>query len=245
MEIAPASSTAAPHYFSSLKTPGCVTFVWGDSRAALGRVLYAMARDVDPEFFWLDIRSPSDVVLEPGPIELDLIPNHRLYVTAQPSDVHPQDPIANLALSVVVRLDSPEAELGLLVDLIRLPQLTQKIMGDLDRPGGPHVLVFGNAERVREFYPRTAEEVRPFLDAEIRAGVIPFYGLWGPAGPARMVADFVFEVRVRDLLHWRDGALLCEKAPTGSAFHAGQAIPLTSVECLAEVFALNDPNASR
>ena len=237
----PGGGKNASHYFASLATPGCATIVWGEPRALLNRVLFAMARDVDPSFFWLDIRSSPDHGLEAGPVELGLIPSDRLYVTSQTTEVHPADPIAPRALAVVVRMDAPDAEVATLVDFLRLPQVTHKVMDGLDQPNGPHVLVFANAERVREYYPRTSGEVRPYLDAELRAGVIPFYGIYGPGSEARMAADFVFEVRGRDLKHWREAVLVCDKAHPGSRFRAGEKIPLGSVECLSEVLEMGAP----
>ena len=36
MEMPSEEVAPGPHFFPSLMTPGCVTFVWGDSRAVLG-----------------------------------------------------------------------------------------------------------------------------------------------------------------------------------------------------------------
>lgn len=224
------------HFFAPLGAPGCTTIIWGEPRAILNRVLFAIAQDVDPNFFWLDIRSSLDPGIEPGPVELGLIPKERLYVTSRPTEVRPADPIAPRALSVVLRVDAPDAEVTTLVDFLRLPKLTHQLIDGLDRSPGPHVLVFANAERVREYYPRNSAEVRPFLEGQSRAGVIPLYGIYGPTGEARMAGDFVFELRGLDLAHWSEAVLLCEKAPSGSGFRAGASIPLGTVACFRESF---------
>ncbi|MGP8110246.1 MAG: hypothetical protein ACLQD9_06025 [Thermoplasmata archaeon] len=222
--------------FAGLAGKGCSTFVWGESRAAVNRVLFAVASDIDPDFVWLDIRHPTDESVEPGPVELGWIPNGRLLFTRAPSEARPQEPVAPAAIWRIVRSDDPDHEVASYADFLRLPAVTQKIIAGLAPTSGRRALAFANSDRVREFYPRKPEEIRPFLDAELAAGVIPLYGVAGPSGPGRMALDFVLEVRTPDLRHWREGTLMCEKAPPGSAFHRGEQLPLPSIPSVAAAF---------
>ncbi|HLN51239.1 MAG TPA: hypothetical protein VK455_04215 [Thermoplasmata archaeon] len=222
--------------FAGLAGKGCSTFVWGESRAAVNRVLFAVASDIDPDFVWLDIRHPTDESVEPGPVELGWIPNGRLLFTRAPSEARPQEPVAPAAIWRIVRSDDPDHEVASYADFLRLPAVTQKIIAGLAPTSGRRALAFANSDRVREFYPRKPEEIRPFLDAELAAGVIPLYGVAGPSGPGRMALDFVLEVRTPDLRHWREGTLMCEKAPPGSAFHRGDQLPLPSIPSVAAAF---------
>ena len=222
-------------FFGDIGQGPWVTVVWGDSRAAVHRVSYAIAHEIDPGFAWLDICNLTDEPLEPGPVELGWIPDGRLFITKRPSEARPQRPVSPGVIWQVVRSDNPEHELATFRDFLQLPEVTQKIVSMGGPASGRRAVVFGNAERVREYYPKSLEEIRPFFAAEVASGLVPIYGVTGPSGPARMAADCVFEVQTPDLRHWREGALHCEKAPSGASFLAGDRTPLTS-EPIASTF---------
>lgn len=232
----PAKARVARNALAAIGDGRWTTFVWGDSRAAMNRVVYAIAGSVDREFLWLDIRHPSDESVEPGPVELGWIPPDRLFLTKEPAEARPQRPVDPAVLWRVVRSDSPDHEVGAFADFLRLPAVTQKIVSGIDPSSNRRALVFANVERVREYYPRVADQVRPFMQAQLAAGLIPIYGLYGPTGPGRMACDIVLEVQTPDLRHWRDGALVIEKAPDGLPFRAGDRVPLPSIEALVDVF---------
>ena len=148
----------------------------------------------------------------------------------------PSRPVPPAAIWRIVRSDDPEREVAPYADFLRLPPVTQKLIAGMAPTAGQRALAFANSDRVREYYPRKPEEVRPFIDAEIAAGVVPLYGLTGPSGPGRMALDFVLEVRTLDLRHWREGTLLCEKAPPASPFRSGEHYPLSSIPSVAAAF---------
>ncbi len=234
MRVNPLTSRSTA--FDPMGGARCPTFVWGSSRPAVNRVLFAIATEIDPEFAWLDIRLPNDEPEEPGPVELGWIPDHRLFFTRRMADLTPPQTVKPEAIVRVVRSDDPNQDVGAFADFLRLPSLTQKIVADLGPAPRGRVLVVSNSERVREHYPSSPEAVRPLIDAHLAAGLIPMFGLSGPSGPGRMAMDMVCEVRVADLGHWREGWLICEKSPPWTSFHAGDKIPLSSVGSIAAAF---------
>src|SRR5208282_5324899 len=182
------------------------TFLWGESRAALNRVLFAMVRASDPEPLWLDLRPREPEVEEPGPLELGWIPADHLFLAEAPEAARPQDAVANMALFTIVRPDESAASIARLSD------------------------------RVRSVYPATVEGVRPIVTSFLDAPLLPFFAAKGTPGPGRMAFEFVFELRVKDVAHWRDGTLLPEQAPSESGIRVGVPIPLAQISGLAGAF---------
>lgn len=213
------------------------TFLWGESRPALNRVLFAMVRAVDPEPLWLELRPHPGPGEAPGPVELGWIPADRVFVAEEPSAGRPQDAIANMALWHIVRSDEPALAVARLSDFVRLAPIAQEIISRVGPGGARHALAVANSDEVRAAYPTTVEGVRPIVTAFLEAPLIPFFAAQGTPGPGRMAFDFVFELRVDDVARWREGVLVPENAPVGSGVEVGAPIPLREIPGLAKVFA--------
>jgi len=213
------------------------TFLWGESRSVLNRVLFAMVRAVDPEPLWLDMHPRRTEAEDPGPVELGWIASDHLFLADESDEGRPQDAVANMALGNVVRSDEPATSVARLADFLRLPPIKQEIIGRFGAGDSPHALAVANAERVQSYYPDNAEGVRPFVAAMVDAPLRPYLSVKGPPGEGRFAFDFVFRVLADDLAHWAEGSLLPEKAPTGSGIEVGVPIPLRDIPGLAEAFA--------
>ena len=225
-----------PPSLSSLSRGPWATFLWGDPRSVLNRVLYAMVSANDASPYWLDIRGSADVPSEPGPVELGWIPPDRLFLTGEPAEARPQHAAGNLALSTIVRGDEPPQDLTHLSDFLRLPTIAQEIVSRLNRTEMCHVVAIANGDRVRRDYPTTIEGVRRVIEPFLAAPILPFFSATSPPGAGRWAFDFVFELRAKDLAHWTDGVLLPEKVPAGVEFTVGRPIPLRSLTQLARAF---------
>ncbi|MGA8603556.1 MAG: hypothetical protein WB788_00610 [Thermoplasmata archaeon] len=213
------------------------TFLWGESRPALNRVLFAMVRASDPEPLWLDLRPREREEGEPGPVELGWIPEDHLFLAEAPESARPQDAVANMALFTIVRPDESAASIARLSDFVRLPPIAQEIISRLGLGEPRHALAIANSDRVRSVYPSTVEGVRPIVNSFLEAPLLPFFASKGTPGPGRMAFEFVFELRVKDVAHWREGSLFPEKSPTESGVRVGVPIPLTQISGLAAAFA--------
>ena len=214
---------------SSLSRRAWATFLWGDSRPVLNRVLFAMVQANDSSPYWLDIRGPANVVSEPGPVELGWIPRDRLFVTGESSDARPQHSGSSPHLSSLVSSDEPPQELSKISDFLRLPPIAQEIVSRVERTQTCHVVAIANSDRVRSEYPMDVEGVRHVIEAFLAAPILPFFCATSPPGPGRWAFDFVFELRAKDLRSWRDGVLVPERAPAGTGFTVGEPIPLPSI----------------
>ncbi|MCI4351575.1 MAG: hypothetical protein L3K15_08715 [Thermoplasmata archaeon] len=203
------------------------TFVWGPSRPVTLRLLYTLARANDPKFFWCEIRRPGEGPAEPGPVELGWIPPHRLFLSV-PLASRPQTEPDAAVVRKLIRSDEPFETVRQLLSFLQLPPIAQEIVTEVGGPEVKRVFALAHAERIREYFPKTPEGIRGLIDAMCSNGVLPFFGAIGPVTPARMLCDFVFEVRAPDLAHVAEGRLICEKAPAGAAFRAGAEFSLDS-----------------
>ncbi|HTP55437.1 MAG TPA: hypothetical protein VML53_02060 [Thermoplasmata archaeon] len=221
--------------FSVIARGRWATIVVGESRDPVLRVAYAIASDIDSGFLWLDIRGPSVGAEEAGPGELGWIPSDRRFFTRELAEAAPQPKLDRSAVVRVVRAD--DQSVSSLTEFLRLPSITQEIAAELGASHERRVLVLANAERVRERYPGQPQAIRPFLDAQLSAGLIPLFAVRGSRAPGRMAFDFVFRVEVEETPRGRAGSLVVEKSPPGTPFHAGERIPLLSFPSIAESLA--------
>ena len=230
------SPGAPPFDLTSLGRGGLSTFLWGESRAVVNRLLFAMVRAVDPEPLWLDLAPRPPGEEEPGPAELGWIAKDRLFLAEDPDVARPQDAVANMALLNVVRADEPTSSVARVADFVRLAPIAQEIISRIGPDGPRHALAVSNSDRVRGDYPHTVEGIQPVVSALLDAPLTPFIAAQGTPGAGRMAFAYVFEVRAKDLAHWSEGDILPEKVPTGSDISVGVPIPLRNIPGLADVF---------
>jgi len=208
---------------------GLSTFLWGESRSVVNRVLFAMVLAADPEPLWLDLAPPGSPEEEPGPAELGWIPPDRLFRAEDPDLARPQDAVANMALLNVVRADEPPATVAKLADFVRLAPIAQEIISRVGADGPRHALAVANSDRVRGDYPHSVEGIQPIVAALVDAPLTPYIAAQGTPGAGRMAFSFVFEVRAKDLAHWREGSLVPERVPSGGGIRVGVPIPLREI----------------
>src|SRR5208282_5192819 len=131
----------------ALGRQGLSTFLWGESRSVVNRLLFAMVRAVDPEPLWLDLAPPGPPAEGPGPAELGWIARDRLFRAEDPELARPQDAVANMALLNVVRADEPAATVAKLADFVRLAPIVQEIISRVGAEGPRHALAVSNSDR--------------------------------------------------------------------------------------------------
>ena len=211
------------------------TFVWGESRAVVKRVLYALVRLNDPHFYWLDIRGPDNEFEDPNPVDLGWLSPDHLFVASETAGARLRDTVGNLALWSIVRADAPDRVRATLSDFLDRPAVVREMLGRAGIREGPHAVAIANTDRVRGHDSRSPEGAGPILAPLLAASISPFFGGVAPPGRSRRAFDFIFEVRAPRLSAWETGWLICEKAPDGSSFLPPQAIALRSLPEIAGV----------
>jgi hypothetical protein len=230
MSQSPANLLALP----TLRKGPYTLLVHGSPRTLLLRVAYALAHANDPNFYWVDVQDSNEAVEPPGPVELGWIPADHLFIVSR-AEARPQDAVSNLALWTVIRSDEPRSVLGGLTDFLRLPAPIQEVLSAYGRDDSRPIFMIANGDRVRPYYPSTAEGVHTFVDSMVRAGVIPMFAVLSPSRAGRFAFDMVLEVQAPDLAHWREGTLVCEQSYPGASFQRGLAVRLDSIPALAGI----------
>ena len=209
------------------------TIVWGDDRSLLNWLAYALAVVTDPEFTWTDVRYPGQVLPETDPLARNLIPPDRLNVV-RTTDLIPDDAAANAAVSAVIRPDESPDDVQRVIDFLRLPATTQRVL-ERPRPGGQaKVAVLSNGHRIVAIYP-TPDVVDPTLRAIVASNTILImtFADAGPEGRFRFENVLNLEGTVRD--GWRSATLTVEKWGPGGPFEAGAKHRLADLPTVAEV----------
>ena len=211
------------------------TIVWGDDRPLLNWVAYALASVTSSEFKWTDIQFPGQALGPTDPLSRHLIPPDRLRVV-RASDMAPNNAAANMPVSAVIRSDETPGNVERLLDFLRLPASTQRLL-ETPPPGAqPRVAVLSNGQRIVALYP-TPQAIAPTIRAIVEAGTIMIM-TFADAGPeGRFQFDNVLNVEGSVTRGWQEATLKVEKWSPSGPFRVGTALRLGDLAPLAAVIA--------
>jgi len=204
----------------------------GEPGALLDWVAFGIAHIHPGGYFWTDVRLPGQVADERGPLGLGRIPADHLNVV-QPQELAQNDAPANAAISGVVRADEPDENLRQVVDFLRLPLHTQRLISRLRTGVHPLLLVLSNGHRIAGSYPDRA--VRPVLNAITGAGVSILITFPDEAPQGRLNFDNVWHVRGEGRPSWPRAQLVVEKATFGPPLETGARVSLRDLPGVATV----------
>jgi hypothetical protein len=219
-----------PHLFDR---PQAV-LVYGPARSMVNLALFAFAEATTPVFHWLDIGVPGEERVPADPVRLGWIPEERLWLVERPEMLRPNDLTANLALFGLIRSDEPPATVAQLVEFLRLPDFSQRILSIRPHDGRPGALAVTNANRVMAAYP--PQRVPAILALHLHAGFSVLVGYADSAGPGRNVFDFVFHLDGENLAEWSTSHLVCEKGITSGPLRDARPVALGDLPLLSNVF---------
>jgi len=209
------------------------TILCGDDRPLLNWVAYAMAMQTDPEFVWTDVRVPGQELNPTDLLAQNLVPSSRFRVL-ETSDLIPNDAAANVGVSAVIRSDETPTNVQRLLDFLRLPTETQRMIEGIRASDRPRVAVLSNGHRVLAHYASsdtTARTIRAITDSGVT--FIMTFADDRPKG--RFVFDNVLDVDGRLADGWRQASFMVEKWPIGAPFATGSKVRLVDFLPVASV----------
>jgi len=212
-----------------------MVFVYGPSRPLVNLTLFALARETNPDFQWVDLGGSNTARAPCDPVRLGWIPDDRLWLVDQPDALRPGDRNANQSLFDMIRRDeSPEA-LDRLTEFLSLPDVSQRIIAAMPSGGRPGVVAVTDADRLHIAI--STDQVPWVLNVHRNAGFSVLVGWPGEAGAGRDLFDFVFRLQGKDdeRLDWKRNQLVCEKGVRSGPLANLRPVRLEEIPLVADV----------
>lgn len=235
-----ASSGPGPHMGSAVfparlfDRPNSV-LVYGARRPLVNLTLFALATTTNPDFEWVEIGVPKEDRTLFEPVQLGWIPEDRLWRVDQPDALLPDDRSANLSLVGTIRSDEPPEILAQMIEFLRLPDRSQRILATRPPEDKPGVVAVANAQRAEGTF--AASRVPSILAVHRNAGFSVFVGYAESPGPGRDLFDFVFHLNGENenVADWRKSQLVCERGITSGPLRDSRSVPIEEIPILADV----------
>jgi hypothetical protein len=218
--------------------------VWGGSRAIRTRIALALARRIDPAFFWLQVMGDPGSQDAPGlSISERVLPGHLFYVHPPPLDR--QTRLDHVADWFVREGVSAETRLQRIGELVGLPSLARNLIAGGSPGGAARSLVLADANLAESFFSLDEGGIRPFIEACNHYATTLIITLGNRPNPNARDIDYLLYVRPPSEVDESGGLVECRQGPapgTAGLFTQGTARELNAlVEELRQV----RPGASR
>jgi len=195
--------------------------VLADEVIVRGRFAGTLARAIDPEFAWLELRPHDDPSPAPEAGLLEEIGEDHVTVV-DPSDFRLQTDLGNLAAWAAHRGGGVSGEAAKTVDFVYLPETAQRLLTSRAPNGPAGAIVIANAERARSGWEGTAGSLRPYISLLNGLRFTVVVTSWLHA--RENVADFEYTLRIK-----------ASEAPTSRALEVrctrGSASPADGLLC--------------
>jgi hypothetical protein len=216
-------------------------FVHGPSPPVVNLTVFAFAQTANPSFVWVNIRVPGEPPDGGDPALLGWIPAERLKTFETAEAIRPGAGVSPAAIAKLIAPDESPSDLDRLRAFLCLPDFAQGLLAV--RPGGgrPGLIAVPNVHPLADAI--SPAQVEAIVSTHLSAGYSLFAGYperfagrRQPANSGRNAFDYVFWFEGTSISDWAESRLVCEKAPPGSAFHAGVEYPVVEVPFLSETF---------
>ena len=207
--------------------------VWGGPQPIVNRLIFSMARSLDPTPLWLEVSQRGE---QPEPLRLGWLPPEQVYVSERPEDLETSRAVGNLALWGIVRSDEPATTLARLTDFVRLPPLVQQVLGGSTDDGRLRALAVGNADRMAHLFRERPEELQWLVDYLREASLCLIVGASGPPSAGRGTFDCEYRVEGSTMSNWREATIVCDRSRLGSSQGVGRARRIDQIPGLASLF---------
>ena len=215
-------------------------FVGGSPRPLVNWVALAVVRWARADYFWTDVRLPSQPPDLLDPVTLGRIPSPQLHVVP-PEDLRRNEPLSDAALARLTHEDEPPDSRRRLSNFLRLPTHTQEVIARHRPEDRPFLLIVSNAQRIASMYP--AQVVRPLVDAIIGSGFSLLLAFADTPPEGRRGFDVILSVIGGEPPAWRDATLSSERGGLAGVIDAGQSARLSEIPSLARILDREIPHA--
>ena len=211
------------------------TILIGDDRVLLNWVAFALASPSDPEFLWTDVRVPGQPIRPTDLLSRTLIPAPRLMVVPT-SELAPNERDAGRDVSAVIRSDEAPSDLQRLLDFLRLPLKTQKMLETVPPGGLPRVVVLSNGHRLLAFY-SSPDIVARTVRAIVASGVAFLMTFADERPKGREAFDNILHLDGNLTGGWKAAVLTVERWTVGTFLTTGATHRLDEIPAIGRVLA--------
>lgn len=208
--------------------------VYGDSRAMVNLVLYALAEDTTPRFHWLDIRPESESPAEWDPARMGWLKESHSWVADPRGGLSPDDTLGNAAIFELIRSDEPPEVLTRLTDLLRLPPMIRHIVEAISASGEPNLLAVANVDRVSAAIPEPA--LAPIVAAFAWLRCSLFVGYAASRAPRMEEFTTVLRIDGTSPYRWHEARVHFERGIAAEAPRTPEGVSCTELPFLRRVF---------
>ena len=209
--------------------------VFGPSRRLVRLTLFAFASWTNPEFHWVEFSPPTTDRTPCDPVRLGWIPGDRLWLVHSPDELEANAASPTVALSKVISAEESPEERNRLLQFLRLPEMSQRIIASQTPNGHPGVVAVSEVHQATDSF--TPNQVVSLLSLHQDLGFSVMIGHYNPPGPGRNLFDFVFRLQGggESLEDWKRYQLICEKGIVAGPLRGRRAVPLEDIPTLFEI----------
>jgi hypothetical protein len=222
------SSAERASALASWPTHPVSAIVWGPTRDLNNVVAFALASDLDPAPFWLEIEAPETSDRGRGPVQCGWLSPDRTYLSRDPADLEPR-PFPVRGMREYIRRDEPDRADEVLSGFLCLPNVVQEIASRAAPAPWPRVIAFANSERTPALFRRSDGPVLYLLEALREAGISVVFSFTGRPPVDRLGFDVVLRLHGPPPDGGEDPEFTCERTLARGPFRVGEATRLSGV----------------
>ena len=186
--------------------------LWGGSRAAQTQLALAIARRVDPEFYWLQIVGDPGSHNTPEVSLSERVPSGHLFYL-RPDQLAPRTPSGKVA-DLFVRSDlEADARLRQIGDFLRLPSLARNLLAGRSANSPTIALVIPESNLAEQILPLEEGGIRPFIEAINQYGVTLLTTLSNRPNPNARDIDYLLFLRPGSEVDGLQSDVECQQGP--------------------------------
>jgi hypothetical protein len=187
-------------------------YVWSRSPRAGHVLAFALARFIDPKFWWMTIRETPTTASEEEPWIERLLPKDQVIPPLGVSELGQGTQVRRETYDALLRPNGSADDRRALNLYFLLPGRLQQLFDEGHRASGPRAMVCANTNWIRQFYPRNSDSLRPYMEVFPRNGFSIIATSIPPPYEGRYGFDVVLRLDAADPRAWRKARVLVEKS---------------------------------
>jgi len=169
--------------------------IWGATRPTRNRLALAVARRIDPEFYWLQALGTIDSHAAPDLSLSERIPSGYLFYL-RPAQLSPLTQLGNVTNWFVREDVDADTRLHRISDFMGVPSLARNLVDGRSAQSSTKTLVIADANLAEPFLPLEEGGLRPFIEALNQYATTLIVTVNNRPNPNARDIDYLLQLRV-------------------------------------------------